>query len=63
VHDHATEVTWTEVGGPKAALPATTGFGSRLVAATVEQLEGRIDYHWGDSGLQIELELPRRNFG
>jgi PAS domain S-box-containing protein len=60
--DTSIDIGWREVGGPEIAAPAATGFGSRLVQATVAQLGGRIEYRWDASGLEIRLALPQRHF-
>jgi PAS domain S-box-containing protein len=62
VHDTSVEISWREIDGPGIAQPAATGFGSRLVQATVAQLDGRLEYRWAANGLEIRLELPRRHF-
>lgn len=56
--DDSTEILWTESGGHQATRPEKRGFGSRLVEATVSQLEGRINYDWRDDGVQIRVTLP-----
>ncbi len=49
---------WSETGAP-ATSPAREGFGSRLIALSVEgQLRGRIARQWTEAGLSVELELP-----
>jgi PAS domain S-box-containing protein len=61
-NDTAVEITWREADGPRAEAPDATGFGSRLVEATVAQLDGRLEHHWEESGLTIRLALGRRHF-
>jgi PAS domain S-box-containing protein len=51
-------LTWAETGAA-ASNPSREGFGSRLIALSVQgQLRGRIDRNWGASGLSVEVELP-----
>jgi two-component sensor histidine kinase len=56
-HQAGIDVLWTEKGSI-SARPGSTGFGTRLVNATVAQLGGRIEHHWRESGLEIKFELP-----
>jgi PAS domain S-box-containing protein len=52
-------LVWEERGGPPVAAPAATGFGSRLLAATVErQLGGRFAAEWLPAGLTCRIQLP-----
>jgi two-component sensor histidine kinase len=50
---------WHETGGPPVAdEPEESGFGGKLIEATVRQLEGEIGYTWGAAGLRVTLSLP-----
>jgi PAS domain S-box-containing protein len=50
---------WRESGGPALERPARRGFGSRLVAQSVEhELGGRIAVEVRPSGLVAQFELP-----
>ncbi len=51
---------WREAGGPAVtAPPEATGFGSRLLAATVgRQLGGSFSARWPQEGLDLVLRLP-----
>jgi two-component sensor histidine kinase len=40
------------------APPRTQGFGSRLVASTINGLGGSVDYEWAAAGLTVRLRLP-----
>lgn len=52
-------VTWRELGGAPAPLSDKQGFGSRLMALSVEgQLKGTLTRHWEPSGLVAEVTLP-----
>jgi two-component sensor histidine kinase len=55
-------IKWVETGGPPAdGVPAETGFGSRLVEISVQQLGGSISRNWIETGLEAELTvLPER---
>ncbi|WP_421998528.1 sensor histidine kinase [Reyranella sp.] len=55
-------VRWTERGGPSVEGPPTsTGFGTQLVARTVEtSFLGTLSYEWNPSGLGLTLRLPRK---
>lgn len=52
-------LVWTETGGPAiTGEPATTGFGSKLIARTVSgQLGGQLHYDWLPSGLVVTARL------
>jgi two-component sensor histidine kinase len=52
------QLVWQEAGGPAVTAPTTTGYGSRLVAATVNGLGGKLDYDWSPQGLQVEMRFP-----
>jgi two-component sensor histidine kinase len=50
---------WRERGGPPARPPARSGFGSRLLSATVrDQLGGTLTQDWEEEGLTIAMRLP-----
>jgi two-component sensor histidine kinase len=51
-------LSWQEAGGPASKPPPKYGYGTRLVAATVQDLGGRIDYDWRSDGLAVRLLLP-----
>jgi two-component sensor histidine kinase/ActR/RegA family two-component response regulator len=57
-------IEWTEKGGPPVAEPATNGFGTRLIQATVTgQLEGSVRCDWAREGLRCAISLPPRCVG
>ncbi|MBV7265316.1 PAS domain-containing protein [Erythrobacter sp. WH131] len=52
-------IGWVETGGPQAVAPDRTGFGSRLLMATINnQLGGSIEQDWRDEGLTVLITLP-----
>ncbi|WP_161993763.1 HWE histidine kinase domain-containing protein [Muricoccus nepalensis] len=53
-------IRWAEVGGPPVAeTPRRSGFGTRLIDATVKgQLGGTLMRDWARSGLVVEIALP-----
>ena len=55
-------IEWVERGGPSIkSPPQRSGFGSRLVEISVEQLGGSIERRWDSEGLVAELTvLPER---
>lgn len=59
------EINWQESGGPPVkAAPASTGFGSRLVIASVEdQLGGIIESNWAEEGISVKLLLNKVRLG
>lgn len=55
-------IVWTETGGPMVVTPQEDGFGSRLMALSVErQLGGRIAREWRSEGLVVSLVIPARS--
>jgi PAS domain S-box-containing protein len=51
--------TWTENGGPSTSKPATLGFGTRIVLASIErQLGGRVTFDWLPQGLSCTFAVP-----
>ena len=51
---------WTETGGPPTQAPASPGFGTRIITASVEgQLGGQAMFDWRPEGLQCVLSVPR----
>jgi len=53
-------VTWVERGGPPVEkAPKVTGYGSRLISATVtRQFGGTLKYDWRQEGLAVTMTLP-----
>jgi two-component sensor histidine kinase len=58
--DTHVQFLWKEAGGPVTKPPAATGFGSKLVATTIERIDGVIDYDWQPDGLTARLTAPSR---
>jgi two-component sensor histidine kinase len=58
IPDNDLHLTWNETDGPAVVAPRTQGFGSRLVASTIEGLGGSVDYEWLPAGLVAKLRLP-----
>jgi two-component sensor histidine kinase/CheY-like chemotaxis protein len=56
--DHLT-LAWEENGGPAVEKPASRGFGTRSVIASVEsQLGGKAEFDWRSEGLICRLSVP-----
>ncbi len=56
---HSIDFSWTENGGPETAKPATLGFGTRIVLASIErQLGGRVTFDWLPQGLKCLFSVP-----
>jgi len=52
-------LAWSEEGGPAASPPTRRGFGTRVIAASVEQqLGGKARFDWQPEGLKVELTIP-----
>jgi PAS domain S-box-containing protein len=52
-------IVWTETGGPAVGIPASRGFGTRSVIASIEsQLGGKAEFDWRPEGLVCRLSVP-----
>jgi len=50
---------WCESGGPPVAPPAVNGYGTRVIAASIErQLGGSAVFEWRHGGLECTLSVP-----
>jgi len=57
--DGRARIEWREQGGPPVVEAVSSGFGSRLIAMSVErQLGGTLERHWDRDGLRVSVELP-----
>ena len=55
------EIRWTEDGGPAAEPPRSSGFGSKIVRASIErQLHGSLVQDWRPEGLQCAITISAR---
>lgn len=54
----AIELVWGERGGPSVQRTAKRGFGSRLIAASAEQLGGEVAMHFETEGLEARFRFP-----
>jgi two-component sensor histidine kinase len=58
-HDDSLMLTWEEIGGPLVHKPASRGFGTRSVIASIEsQLGGQALFDWRAEGLVCRLLVP-----
>lgn len=57
-------IRWTELGGPAVfGTPSRVGFGSTLIARTVErQFGGSLEYDWRASGLFLTIRMDTAKF-
>lgn len=54
---------WTETGGPVSSPPRTSGFGSKVIDASIKrQLNGDIERSWLRDGLRCVLRVPAEHF-
>jgi PAS domain S-box-containing protein len=61
VEPNALIVRWTETGGPATQEPTRRGFGTKVIAAGIEQqLGGRAAFEWRGEGLLCTLTIPRK---
>jgi two-component sensor histidine kinase len=52
-------IVWMEAGGPAVEIPASRGFGTRSVIASIEsQLGGKAEFDWRPEGLVCRLSVP-----
>lgn len=55
---------WRETGGPPTVPPTRRGFGTRLIAVSVErELDGEIDLDFAETGLRVALDVPLTALG
>jgi PAS domain S-box-containing protein len=53
------DIVWAETGGPRVEKPASRGFGTRSVIASIEsQLGGKAEFDWRAEGLICRLSVP-----
>jgi two-component sensor histidine kinase len=53
------DIVWAESGGPPVEKPASRGFGTRSVIASIEsQLGGQAEFDWRPEGLICRLSVP-----
>jgi two-component sensor histidine kinase len=53
------DIVWAETGGPRVERPASRGFGTRSVIASIEsQLGGKAEFDWRAEGLICRLSVP-----
>ncbi|MEP6841483.1 MAG: HWE histidine kinase domain-containing protein [Bradyrhizobium sp.] len=58
-HAGVLQIDWVETGGPRVEKPATRGFGTRSVIASIEsQLGGKAEFDWRPEGLVCRLSVP-----
>jgi PAS domain S-box-containing protein len=52
------ELVWAEQGGPRVEPPEKQGFGSRLIAASAEQLGGEVVTRYHPAGAETRFRFP-----
>ena len=55
--DDTIEIMWKESGGPKIATPTRTGFGTKLIDATVKGLNGSAEREFGENGFSCRITM------
>jgi PAS domain S-box-containing protein len=48
---------WAETGGPPVQIPTRQGFGSRVIARLIDQMNGTARFDWRPQGLICEITL------
>ena len=52
-------LNWTEKGGPSCSPPTTQGFGSKIIASTIQnQMRGELEFDWRTQGLRVQFSFP-----
>jgi len=60
LHPRGLVLQWSETGGPPVRPPASQGYGTRVIGASIErQLGGRVVFEWRPEGLKCTLSIPR----
>lgn len=55
---------WQESGGPPVQAPASQGFGTKIMNASIKhQIGGNVAWEWRSSGLHCTLQIPTDNGG
>ncbi len=50
---------WNETGGPATKTPSVSGFGTRIILASIErQLRGNATFNWRQEGLRCVISVP-----
>ncbi|MGH6947061.1 MAG: PAS domain S-box protein [Kiloniellales bacterium] len=57
-HSAGVELVWAEQGGPAVEPPKKQGFGSRLIAASADQLGGEVSLRYGAEGVEVRFRFP-----
>src|SRR6202140_3794404 len=59
IHANVLQMVWEERDGPAVEKPASRGFGTRSVIASIEsQLGGQAEFDWCSEGLVCRLSVP-----
>jgi PAS domain S-box-containing protein len=53
--DGRLNLRWTETGGPAVQSPTRQGFGGRIIAQMISQLDGKARFDWRAEGLICEI--------
>jgi two-component sensor histidine kinase len=59
--DDWVQVEWAELDGPVTGTPTLSGFGSKIMRASIErQLHGSLVQDWRPEGLQCTIRISTR---
>jgi two-component sensor histidine kinase len=50
---------WREIDGPPVVTPERTGFGSKLIRASLVSLDGTIKHEYHSNGYECEIRIPK----
>jgi PAS domain S-box-containing protein len=59
LYDSVLTLVWEETDGPRIKAPATKGYGTKVInASVVQQLGGTVNFDWRSSGLRFAMSAP-----
>ena len=62
LNDGKLMLNWNETGGPVTKVPSASGFGTRIILASIErQLRGHASFDWRREGLHCLISVPLSN--
>jgi two-component sensor histidine kinase len=54
-------MTWTGHDACEVEVPATTGFGTKVLETTIERSGGELERDWRSEGLCVRISLPLKS--
>jgi two-component sensor histidine kinase len=56
-------IYWIERCEGLIETPRRTGFGGKVISASIKTLDGAVEYDWRSTGLHLAIRVPERHFG